>query len=68
MQQQEADIIAKGIRNLECDLELKQKCIKFICTEMHNLNQFFNTKRFTTIASQTLPKDFYGRYGPQNGD
>jgi hypothetical protein len=59
MKQYEADLIAKGIRNLTCPLSDKIDCIKFICTEMYNLDQFFNVKRFQTIAEQELPKDFY---------
>lgn len=61
MKQYEADIIAKGIRNLTCPLSDKMDCIKFICTEMYNLDQFFNTKRFETLAIQELPKDFYSK-------
>ena len=61
MKQYEADVIAKGIRNLTCPLSDKIDCIKFICTEMYNLDQFFNVKRFQTIAEQELPKDFYNK-------
>ena len=68
MKQLEADIIAKGIRNLECDLSMKQSCINFICKEMLKVDQFFNERRFITLASQELPPDFYARWGYENGD
>lgn len=59
MKQIEADLIAKGIRNLDVSPEDKKRCVNFICEHITQLDQFFNTKRFRDIALDFLPKDFY---------
>ena len=61
MKQIEADLIAKGIRNLDVSLEDKKRCVNFICEHITQLDQFFNTKRFHDIALSFLPKDFYNK-------
>ena len=68
MKQEEADIIAKMVRNLDCELWQREEFINSVCKELYNRDQFFNVKRFKTIASQELGKNFYGLYGPKNGD
>ena len=54
MKQIEADVIAKMIRNLECPLDQKKNYIDSVCYEMMKRDQFFNTNRFRTVASQVL--------------
>ena len=54
MKQIEADMIAEMIRNLDCPLDQKKNYIDAVCVEMFKIDQFFNTKRFRTIASQVL--------------
>ena len=56
MKEKEADIIAKMVRNLECPLPQKINYINSVCYELNKLDQFFNTKRFKTIAMQELDK------------
>ena len=56
MQQLEADIIAKAIRNLtRTPIGYKEEFVSAICKGMLLRDQFFNVKRFRTIALDVLP-------------
>jgi hypothetical protein len=56
MKQLEADIIAKAIRNSEISLGEKADICKMICSEMLKQDQFFNQKRFMSLAILELDK------------
>ena len=56
MIQLEADIIAKAIRNSSKTLKDKKEISEMIIKEMFIRDQFFNSKRFLTLAVQELPE------------
>ena len=56
MQQREADIIAKAIRNSSKTLKDKKEIANVIISEMLKIDQFFNWKRFNNLAIHEFPE------------
>jgi len=54
MKQLEADFIAKMIRNLDVDLEVKKELAETIGSGLFHMDQFFNLKRFKNLAELSL--------------
>ena len=56
MQQREADIVAKAIRNSSKTLKDKKEIANVIISEMLKIDQFFNWKRFNNLAIHEFPE------------
>jgi hypothetical protein len=56
MKQEESDLLAKIIRNLNISPGLKEEIVTEVCKRFFEHDQFFNVKRFRNLANLNLDK------------